>query len=96
MSYETIARRWARAVYDLGKEGKNLTATSRDLSAFAELYAQSDELSTVLENPLAKLLPPPPTVPCWALASLLLPPAMVPSAMYARAVAMRPRLMRCT
>lgn len=52
MSYETIARRWARAVYDLGKEGKNLAATSRDLTAFAELYAQSDELSTVLENPL--------------------------------------------
>jgi F-type H+-transporting ATPase subunit delta len=52
MSYETIARRWARAVYDLGREAKNLTGLSRDLTAFADLYAQNDELSTVLENPL--------------------------------------------
>ncbi|MFO0760910.1 MAG: F0F1 ATP synthase subunit delta [Byssovorax sp.] len=52
MSHETIARRWARAVYDLGRESKNLTGLSRDLTSFAELYAQNDELSTVLDNPL--------------------------------------------
>lgn len=52
MSYETIARRWARAVYDLGKDEKNLSALNRDIASFAELYAGNDELSTVLENPL--------------------------------------------
>jgi F-type H+-transporting ATPase subunit delta len=52
VSYEAIARRWARAIFDLGKEAGSLPAVSRDLSSFAETYAGSDELSAVLENPL--------------------------------------------
>ena len=52
MSHENIARRWGRAVFELGKESNTLAALSRDMTAFAELYASNDELSGVLENPL--------------------------------------------
>jgi F-type H+-transporting ATPase subunit delta len=52
MSYENIARRWGRAVFELGKESNTLPALNRDMTSFAELYAGNDELSGVLENPL--------------------------------------------
>jgi F-type H+-transporting ATPase subunit delta len=52
MSYESIARRWARAVFDLGKEAGSLPALSRDLSSFADVYAGSAELAGALDNPL--------------------------------------------
>jgi F-type H+-transporting ATPase subunit delta len=52
VSYESIARRWARAVFELGKEAGSLPAISRDLGTFADVYAGSDELATALENPL--------------------------------------------
>jgi F-type H+-transporting ATPase subunit delta len=52
VSYESIARRWARAVFELGKEAGSLPAVSRDLGAFADVYAGSDELATALDNPL--------------------------------------------
>ena len=52
MSHENIARRWGRAVFELGKESNTLAELSRDMTTFAELYASNDELSGVLENPL--------------------------------------------
>ncbi|MCK6589803.1 MAG: ATP synthase F1 subunit delta [Polyangiaceae bacterium] len=52
MSNEAVARRYARAVFDLGKEGGNLPALSREISAFAEVYEGSEELRNVLDNPL--------------------------------------------
>lgn len=52
MSYENIARRWARAVFELGKESNTLSTLSRDLTSFAEVYTENAELSGVLENPL--------------------------------------------
>ena len=52
MSHENIARRWGRAVFELGKESNTLAALSRDMTTFADLYASNDELSGVLENPL--------------------------------------------
>jgi len=52
MSHENIARRWGRAVFELGKESNTLAALSRDMTTFAETYAGSPELSGVLENPL--------------------------------------------
>ena len=52
MSHENIARRWGRAVFELGKESNSLAALCRDMTSFAELYTESDELSGVLENPL--------------------------------------------
>ena len=52
MSHENIARRWGRAVFELGKESNTLAALSRDMDSFAETYVGSPELSGVLENPL--------------------------------------------
>jgi F-type H+-transporting ATPase subunit delta len=52
MSYEAIARRWARAIFDLGKETGNVAAVGRDLSSFANLYTDNEELSSVVDNPL--------------------------------------------
>jgi F-type H+-transporting ATPase subunit delta len=44
MSHENIARRWGRAVFELGKESNSLAALCRDMTSFAELYAGSAEL----------------------------------------------------
>jgi len=52
MSYGTIGRRWARAVFDIGKETGSLTTLTRDISDFAATYAAHDELAGVLDNPL--------------------------------------------
>jgi len=52
MSHENIARRWGRAVFELGKESNTLAPLCRDMASFAELYSGSPELSGVLENPL--------------------------------------------
>jgi F-type H+-transporting ATPase subunit delta len=52
MSTEAIARRYARAVFELGKDEKNLSVISRDLSDFSASFEKSDELRAVLGNPL--------------------------------------------
>ena len=52
MSTETIARRYARAVFELGKEQKNLPVLARDLGDFAASFEKSDELRMVLQSPL--------------------------------------------
>jgi F-type H+-transporting ATPase subunit delta len=52
MSYDAIARRWARAIFELGKETNAVARINADVSAFAEVYASHDELSHVLSNPL--------------------------------------------
>lgn len=52
MSTEAIARRYARAVFELGKELKNLPVIAKDLTDFSGSYEKSEELSLVLENPL--------------------------------------------
>jgi F-type H+-transporting ATPase subunit delta len=52
MSYEAIARRWARAIFDLGKETGKVADVNREISSVAELYAGNEELSQILENPL--------------------------------------------
>jgi F-type H+-transporting ATPase subunit delta len=52
MSYDVIARRWARAVFEIGKEAGSVPRLEADLSAFAETYAGNDELRAVLDNPL--------------------------------------------
>lgn len=52
MSYDAIARRWARAIYEIGKETNAVTRLDADISAFAHTYAENEELATVLENPL--------------------------------------------
>ncbi|MDI1431579.1 MULTISPECIES: ATP synthase F1 subunit delta [Polyangium] len=52
MSSETIARRYARAVFELGKELKNLPVVARDLADFSASFEKSDELRMVLQSPL--------------------------------------------
>lgn len=52
MSYEAIARRYARAVFEIGKESGTLPALTRDLSELAATYSSSAELRDVLDNPL--------------------------------------------
>jgi F-type H+-transporting ATPase subunit delta len=52
MSYDAIARRWARAIFELGKETNAVARLSEDIGAFADTYAGNAELSGVLDNPL--------------------------------------------
>src|SRR5262249_19006960 len=52
VSYESVARRYAQAVFELGKEGGTLVELSRQISALGDVYAGSEELRNVLNNPL--------------------------------------------
>jgi F-type H+-transporting ATPase subunit delta len=52
MSYDTIARRYARAIYELGKETGALSRLTQELADFAAMYAGHEELRGVLDNPL--------------------------------------------
>jgi len=52
MSSEAIARRYARAVFELGKESKNLPQLTRDLGDFSASFEKSDELRMALQSPL--------------------------------------------
>lgn len=52
MSYDSIARRWARAVFEIGKETGSVARLEGDLTAFAETYSGNEELRVVLGNPL--------------------------------------------
>ncbi len=52
MSYENIGRRWARAVFEIGKESGNVSRLEADLAAFAAASAGNEELAAVLDNPL--------------------------------------------
>jgi F-type H+-transporting ATPase subunit delta len=52
MSYDSIARRWALAIFELGKDANALARVNTDINAFADAYAGSAELQAVLDNPL--------------------------------------------
>jgi F-type H+-transporting ATPase subunit delta len=52
MSYDAIGRRYARALFELGKEEGNLPALQQNFADFAAAYAASAELREVLDNPL--------------------------------------------
>ncbi len=52
MSYDAIARRWARAIFEIGKETGAVTRLEADISAFAETYAGNAELRAVVDSPL--------------------------------------------
>jgi F-type H+-transporting ATPase subunit delta len=51
MSQEAIARRYARAVFELGRESQSETL-AREIDSFAQLYQEQAELRAVLDNPL--------------------------------------------
>lgn len=52
MSYDAIGRRYARAIFELGKEEGNLTALSTQIASFADVYRDNEELRLALDNPL--------------------------------------------
>ncbi len=54
MSYDSIARRYARAIFELGKEEGHAAELAEQITSFAEAYDDSEELKTVLENPLVQ------------------------------------------
>lgn len=47
----SLARRYARAVLELGESAKNLDRVAADLRSLAKAMKDSDELQTVLTNP---------------------------------------------
>ncbi len=51
----SVARRYARALFELGAEKKLSDAVGRELDALAETYSGSAELRQTLENPVFKL-----------------------------------------
>jgi len=55
VSYDTIGRRYARAIFELAKEEGQPSAAADRLAAFAELYENAQELRDVLDNPLVQL-----------------------------------------
>jgi F-type H+-transporting ATPase subunit delta len=52
VSYESVARRWAHALFEIGKESNTLPDLTKDVGTFAAVYAGSTELREVLDNPL--------------------------------------------
>jgi len=52
VSYDAIGRRYARALFDLGKEENNLAALASNFVDFAAAYQLSPELRNVLDNPM--------------------------------------------
>ena len=51
MSHEVVARRYARAVFELGQESKSLSQVASNLEAFAAIYSGHAELRDTLANP---------------------------------------------
>jgi len=52
MSEAAVAQRYARAIFELGIEEHQLESLTKQVTAFANTYAASDELATLLENPI--------------------------------------------
>lgn len=55
MSRAVVATRYARAIFDLGVETNTLPELCEKVGRFARLYAESDELKSVLDNPMVEL-----------------------------------------
>jgi F-type H+-transporting ATPase subunit delta len=51
-SNETVAQRYARAIFELGVESGNLQTVVEDFRRLAEVYAQSPELGHLMTSPL--------------------------------------------
>lgn len=54
MSFDAVGRRYARAIFELGKESGTSEALAKEFAAFAAAYDGSAELVSVLENPLVE------------------------------------------
>jgi F-type H+-transporting ATPase subunit delta len=49
---DTVAERYAQAIFELGVETGGVTALIEDFHKLAEVYEQSDELRKIMNNPL--------------------------------------------
>lgn len=54
MSHESVARRYAQAVFELGKESGTLPELAKQMTSLGEVYTGSEELRNVLNNPLVE------------------------------------------
>jgi F-type H+-transporting ATPase subunit delta len=54
MSHEAVGRRYARAIFEIGKENKTLPQLVQDIGSFAAMYGANEQLRTVLSNPLVE------------------------------------------
>lgn len=54
MTDVAVAERWARAVFELGTETGQLKPLTDQLARFAQTYASSPELRSVLDNPVVE------------------------------------------
>jgi F-type H+-transporting ATPase subunit delta len=52
MSAESVAERYAQAIFELGLETGGVTALIEDFHKFAEVYEDSEELRKIVNNPL--------------------------------------------
>lgn len=52
MSGETVAHRYAQAIFELGVEGSNLPTLLDDMRKLAEAYRESPEMHKMMGNPL--------------------------------------------
>jgi F-type H+-transporting ATPase subunit delta len=52
VSLEAIGKRYAQAVFELGKEAGQLPALAKQIRSMAEVFQGSEELRAVLTNPL--------------------------------------------
>jgi F-type H+-transporting ATPase subunit delta len=55
VSNEAIARRYARAIFEIGRDENNLARLSQEIAAFADVYVTNAELRSVLDSPLVEL-----------------------------------------
>src|SRR5262245_49270401 len=50
-----VAKRYAKAIYELAEESQSLEQMVREVNAFSELYATNHELRAALGSPLVSL-----------------------------------------
>lgn len=55
MSQAVVAKRYARAIFELGVETNTLPELGEKIGRFARIYGESDELRSVLDNPLVEI-----------------------------------------
>ena len=54
MSNEAVARRYARAIFEIGREEGSLARLALEVASFSEVYVSSLELRNLLEDPLVR------------------------------------------
>lgn len=52
MSFETVAKRYAQAIFELGVEGSSVASLTDELKRVAQAYESSADLRGMAENPL--------------------------------------------